>query len=462
MGDRALGYFQGAIETCTLYDIRLTRALCDCIETAVRDFLLAQQRNALQSAAKNLPGAVAIPLSSRQQLSDRPQSLPRYNEIMIALEKARVESEKAAARKVISAEPEAAALTASKERREANRPDVLNVLIASPSDVNEERDAVTAAIHDWNAVNAHPDTINILLQPIRWETHSYPESGDRPQALLNRQIVARGDFLIGIFGTRLGTPTGAAESGTIEEIEQFRTAGKYVALYFSSAPVPRDVDRDQLEALERYKQARKKDTKYEVFSSADDLRRQVSQHLTGIVMSIAKPLQLGMWRNEPSESTPAPAIQKTLETIIKDEMRQAEAARRKAEQDAAEAARWRPSASINSKVEGQEQTNKLILKSHLEFALVEASLLSPAGAKLHDYTVGGDKLFSTGFSVPITHESLLKIANTSQSYFQFSTFHGSIKYTVIWERDGIQFTGVLPFNAETVTVSNTLWFKLSG
>lgn len=62
--------------------------------------------------------------------------------------------------------------------------------------------------------------------------HSYPESGDRPQALLNRQIVAREDFLIGIFGTRLGTPTGVAESGTIEEIKEFRKAVKYVALYF--------------------------------------------------------------------------------------------------------------------------------------------------------------------------------------------------------------------------------------
>lgn len=52
----------------------------------------------------------------------------------------------------------------------------------------------------------------------------------------------QGDFLIGIFGNRLGTPTGAAQSGTIEEIEQFRKAGKHVALYFSTADVPRNAD----------------------------------------------------------------------------------------------------------------------------------------------------------------------------------------------------------------------------
>ncbi|WP_433963382.1 hypothetical protein RBB74_06435 [Tunturiibacter gelidiferens] len=69
-----------------LYDILLTKPLCDCIEAAVKDFLLVQQRNAVNNAAKNIPGAIPIPLSYRQH---RPQSLPRYNDIMIALESTR-------------------------------------------------------------------------------------------------------------------------------------------------------------------------------------------------------------------------------------------------------------------------------------------------------------------------------------------------------------------------------------
>jgi hypothetical protein len=219
------------------------------------------------------------------------------------------------------------------EQRKGNRPDVLNVLIASPNDVDEERDAVVAAIHDWNATNAHPDVLNILLNPIRWETHSFPESGDRPQALLNRQIVVRGDFLTGIFGTRLGTPTGVAQSGTIEEIEEFRKAGKYVALYFSNAPVPRDVDRQQLDALEHYRKERQKDTKYEVFTDADDLRRQVLQHLTGIVKSVAKPLQLGIWGNEGSLAPIPAASAQNLEAIVREEIKRSEDARRRSEEE---------------------------------------------------------------------------------------------------------------------------------
>jgi hypothetical protein len=461
IGNLAWGYFQAGIEACTLYDIPLTAQLCQCIEVAVKEFLVVQQKNALTNAAKGVPGAPPIPpASSVQQLHSGP--LPRYSEILITLEKARVESEKAVVQRMASTAISSQAVNRAIEQRRGNRADVLNVLIASPSDVNQEKDAVIAAIHDWNATNSHPDTLNILLQPIRWETHSFPESGDRPQALLNRQIVTRGDFLIGIFGTRLGTPTGVADSGTIEEIEEFRKAGKYVALYFSNAPVPRDVDRKQLEALELYKKARQADTKYEVFSDPDDLRRQVLQHLTGIVMSVAKPLQLGMWRIEEPSAIVSGSGAQNVEAVVREEIRRAEEARRRVEEERAEAARWKPSATIVSTVDGGEQINKMNLKSQSEFALIRASLLSPEGVNLHDYPVLGEKTSSTGFSVPISHESLLKIANKSQSYFQFGTFQGSLKYTVIRKRDEVESTGLLPFQAETAMLNNRLWFKLTG
>jgi hypothetical protein len=169
-------------------------------------------------------------------------------------------------------------------KREPVKATILNVLIASPSDVPTERDAVESAIHEWNA-NHHTET-GIILLPVRWETHSYPGSGDRPQAILNKQIVDSGHLLIGIFGNRLGTPTGKARSGTIEEIEEFRKTGRYVALYFSGAAVPRDADCNQLEALEQYKKQRQQDTLYSMFNTADELRRLVTQHLPKIVPEV--------------------------------------------------------------------------------------------------------------------------------------------------------------------------------
>jgi hypothetical protein len=166
---------------------------------------------------------------------------------------------------------------------------VLSVLIASPSDVGKERDVVTEVIHEWNAV--HSRRMGISLEPIRWETHTFPVSGERPQEIIDKQIVDNCDFVIGIFGVRLGTPTGEAQSGTIEEIERLRERGKHISLYFSNAAVPRDADRQQFEALQQYQQARSKDTLYGVFTRPEDLRQQFSRHLPQLVAGVHEKLR---------------------------------------------------------------------------------------------------------------------------------------------------------------------------
>src|SRR4051794_518434 len=93
------------------------------------------------------------------------------------------------------------------------------VMIASPSDLAEERQAVTEAINEWNALHAIAESV--VLLPVKWETHAIPQSGIRPQEAINGQLVTESDILIGLFWTRIGTGTGVAESGTVEEIDQF-------------------------------------------------------------------------------------------------------------------------------------------------------------------------------------------------------------------------------------------------
>ena len=161
---------------------------------------------------------------------------------------------------------------------------ILNVLIASPSDVSAERDVVVSAINDWNA--SHHVRTGIMLHPVRWETHSYPATGQHLQSVLNKQIVDSGHLLIGIFGSRLGTPIGDAQSGTLAEIEQFRKSGRYVGLYFSEGSVSQETEREQLEALEAYRRSLQRDTLYFTFKSAEDLRRLVTQHLPKIVAEV--------------------------------------------------------------------------------------------------------------------------------------------------------------------------------
>jgi hypothetical protein len=63
------------------------------------------------------------------------------------------------------------------------------VLIASPSDVEEEREIAVRVIQEWN--DLYSFTRRVVLLPLRWETHSAPEYGTWPQEVINRAIAAR-------------------------------------------------------------------------------------------------------------------------------------------------------------------------------------------------------------------------------------------------------------------------------
>ncbi|UZD92407.1 DUF4062 domain-containing protein [Cognatishimia activa] len=159
---------------------------------------------------------------------------------------------------------------------------VYNVLIASPSDVPNERKAIAQALQDWNSLNAK-DEGKVLL-PVMWETHSAPAMGERPQGLINNQVVRGCDLLVGAFWTRFGSPTGVEESGTVEEIKWFLNNKKPTMLYFSKAQVDLDeVDIDQYQKLKDFKKSIRDKGIQENYHGCDELRQKLLRHLT-IVM----------------------------------------------------------------------------------------------------------------------------------------------------------------------------------
>jgi len=151
------------------------------------------------------------------------------------------------------------------------------VLIASPGDVMTERDVIEGVVRDWNS--AHSRASRVTLQCRRWELDAVPEAGDRAQGILNQQLVDEADILIGVFSARLGTPTGVAPSGTVEEIERVRGKHKPVLLYFSKAPVPRNHDPEQLRMLNEYKKELAATALFFEYENGHDLQRLVSRHL---------------------------------------------------------------------------------------------------------------------------------------------------------------------------------------
>lgn len=156
---------------------------------------------------------------------------------------------------------------------------VLRVLIASPSDTSAYRQVIAEVIEEWNSLNAETDAI--ILLTVRWERDATPEMGDRPQGIINRQLVETSDVLVGVFWNRLGTPTSEAESGTAEEIERFNDAGKPALLYFSHEAVSPDlVEPEQLARVREFRKRVAERALLVDFGSEEDLRRRAMVDLT--------------------------------------------------------------------------------------------------------------------------------------------------------------------------------------
>jgi hypothetical protein len=94
---------------------------------------------------------------------------------------------------------------------------LLRIVVASPGDVQAERDALPAVLAELNRGIAAAHGLRLELG--RWETDAYPGFHPQgPQGLIDPILrIEDCDVLIGIFWKRFGTPTKEAGSGTEHE-----------------------------------------------------------------------------------------------------------------------------------------------------------------------------------------------------------------------------------------------------
>lgn len=193
---------------------------------------------------------------------------------------------------------------------------VFKVMIASPSDVAAERSIVREFLSEWNII--HSDSRQIVLLPVGWETHSVPEMGDRPQALINKQILRDCDLLVGVFWTRIGTATGEYDSGTVEEIEEHIKAGRPVMLYFSNSPVvPDSVDAEQYSRLKTFKDTCKSRGIYDSYSDLGEFRSKFYRQLQ-IKLNQDKQFSAGDTSliSEPQQALPTLRISREAQVLL--------------------------------------------------------------------------------------------------------------------------------------------------
>lgn len=197
---------------------------------------------------------------------------------------------------------------------------VVKAFIASPSDVADERNVIRHVIHEWNSVNS--EHRKLVVMPIGWETHSSPAMGASAQSILNAQLLSGCDLLIAVFWTRLGTPTGKAESGTVEEIREHMQAGKPAMIYFSSAPVRLEsVEDEQYRALRTFRDELKTSGLLETYESVDEFRAKFARQLAQTIIREFDAAHEGSV--EPNLSVTASAPEVSLSNDARDLLRAA-------------------------------------------------------------------------------------------------------------------------------------------
>ena len=123
---------------------------------------------------------------------------------------------------------------------------------------------------------------------MNWRTHAHPETGKRPQALINRQFADRADIVLAIFWKRFGTPTGKAASGTVEEIERAVRRGKKVMVYFSQrlATVATSAEKREEKQVMRFREKFGRTALYSTYDDTEEFVAAVRKDLALVLREV--------------------------------------------------------------------------------------------------------------------------------------------------------------------------------
>lgn len=154
---------------------------------------------------------------------------------------------------------------------------VYRIMIGCPGDVQEEVQIAKGVINRWTSLHAEQN--GVVLLPVNWEMNSYSEQGAHPQKILNGQLVKKSDMLIGIFGSRIGSSTDTAQSGTIEEIEEHIKADKPVMLFFRRINDTSQIKASELAELEAFKESIKNRGLYKEYNRPEDFEKILTNNL---------------------------------------------------------------------------------------------------------------------------------------------------------------------------------------
>ena len=211
----------------------------------------------------------------------------------------------------------------------------LKIVIASPNDVREEREALDREIQKVNRFIA--ERLGLTLKALRWETDTYPGFHIHgPQGLVDSILnIQYCDIFIGILWKRFGTPIKEnGETGTEHEFYEAYEAWKenqrpHIMLYFNqkeySHKTPAELE--QHKAVLNFKENLPKEGLYWEYNGLEEFKDLVFGHLslylqddkllfkeTGKKRSVAKNSKRRIIYNDLNKNIFSPLLDYELET----------------------------------------------------------------------------------------------------------------------------------------------------
>jgi hypothetical protein len=170
--------------------------------------------------------------------------------------------------------------------------EILRVVVASPGDVQAERNTLPQIIEELNRGIAAERGVMLVVS--RWETDAYPGfHAEGPQGLIDPILkIEDCDIFIGIFWKRFGTPVSEARSGTEHEFRRAHKAWKkegkpQIMFYFSQRPFrPQSADEvEQLARVLEFQRGFPKEGLWWRYRNKAEFEKLVRNHLTNFIRS---------------------------------------------------------------------------------------------------------------------------------------------------------------------------------
>jgi Protein of unknown function (DUF3298) len=166
--------------------------------------------------------------------------------------------------------------------------------MASPGDVQPERDALALVVSELNGDVA--DRLGLYIEVARWETDAHPGfHPEGPQGLIDTKLrIEDCDIFVGIFWKRFGTPISDASSGTEHEFKKAiaawdRNRSPEIMFYFKQEPLfpASTTETEQLSAVVKFREAFPRQGMYWNFKTTLDFERFVRGHLRKVLYELA-------------------------------------------------------------------------------------------------------------------------------------------------------------------------------